>query len=49
MLSSLPALAEQKRIVTRVNALLRLCDELSAHIQEAQATRVALRDAVLGS
>ncbi len=45
----LPPLAEQKRIVTRVNALFHLCDELSAHIQEAQATRAALRDAVLGS
>lgn len=43
----LPALAEQKRIVTRVNTLLHLCDALSTHIQEAQATRTALRDAVL--
>ncbi len=45
----LPALTEQKHIVTRVNTLLRLCDELSAHIQAAQATRAALRDAVLSS
>lgn len=44
----LPPLAEQKRIVTRVNALLRLCDDLSAQLQEAQTARVALRDAVVG-
>lgn len=42
-----PPLAEQKRIVARVNSLLALCDELSAHLQAAQASRVALRDAVL--
>lgn len=43
----LPPLAEQKRIVARVDALLRLCDDLSAHITAAQATRAALRDAAL--
>ena len=36
-----------KRIAERVDALLRLCDDLSAHITAAQATRAALRDAAL--
>lgn len=43
----LPPLTEQKRIVTRVNALLHLCDDLAAHLQEAQSTHTALRDTVL--
>ncbi len=44
---ALPPIAEQHRIVARVDALLRLCDDLSAHIRAAQATRIALRDAAL--
>lgn len=47
LVSALPPLAEQKRIAERVDALLRLCDDLSAHITAAQATRAALRDAAL--
>ena len=43
----LPPLPEQKRIVTRVNTLLQLCDNLTTHIQQAQSTQTALRDAVL--
>lgn len=44
---ALPPLAEQKRIVTRVNTLLRLCDNLAVHLRQAQATNTALHDAVL--
>jgi type I restriction enzyme S subunit len=47
LLIPLPPLVETKRIVARVNSLLRLCDDLSAHIRAAQATCTALRAAAL--
>lgn len=43
----LPPLAEQKRMVAHVNTRLRLCDDLAAHLHQAQATQSALHDAVL--
>jgi type I restriction enzyme, S subunit len=45
----LPPLAEQKRIVARVEALLRLCDDLTGRITVAKETGDGLKTAVLGS
>ncbi len=43
----LPPLAEQKRIVAKVEALLSLCDALSAQVVQAQEIRARLLRAVL--
>jgi type I restriction enzyme, S subunit len=45
----LPPLSEQKRIVARVEALLRLCDDLAGRITLAKETGDGLKTAVLGS
>jgi len=44
---ALPPLAEQKRIVAKVEALLSLCDALSAQVAQAQEVRARLLQAVL--
>ena len=44
----LPPLAEQRRIVAKVDQLMRLCDALEAGLARAQEARRALAAAVLG-
>ena len=43
----LPPLAEQHRIVAKVDELMDLCDRLEAHLLTTEDTRVGLLDAVL--
>lgn len=43
----LPPLAEQRRIVTKVNELMALCDELEARQQERRTVHVQLNNAAL--
>ncbi len=43
----LPPLAEQHRIVARVDALMALCDQLEAGLTQAASTRTRLLDALL--
>ena len=43
----LPPLAEQHRIVTKVNELMSLCDTLKTNLQNAQTTQLALADALV--
>ena len=43
----LPPLAEQRRIVAKVDALIALCDRLEASLDSATATRRRLLDALL--
>jgi type I restriction enzyme S subunit len=43
----LPPLAEQHRIVAKVDELMALCDALKARIQDAQTTQLHLADAVV--
>ena len=45
---ALPPLPEQHRIVTKVDALMTLCDQLKARLSEAQTTQLQLADAVVG-
>jgi type I restriction enzyme S subunit len=47
MLIPLPPLAEQHRIVARVDALMALCDRLEAALATADTTRARLLDALL--
>jgi type I restriction enzyme, S subunit len=47
MLIPLPPLAEQNRIVAKVDALMALCDRLEASLNVATATRRRLLDALL--
>jgi len=44
---SLPPLAEQHRIVAKVDELMTLCDNLKKHLNEAQTTQVQLADAIV--
>ncbi len=44
---ALPPLAEQRRIVARVDELMAVCDQLDAHLTAAQADRARLLVAVL--
>jgi type I restriction enzyme S subunit len=43
----LPPLAEQKRIVAKVDELMALCDELETHLTEKATTRRQLLKATL--
>ena len=43
----LPPLAEQHRIVAKVDELMVLCDKLKARLQEAQTTQIHLADAIV--
>jgi type I restriction enzyme S subunit len=43
----LPPLAEQQRIVAKVEELMRWCDHLETHLATAQAAGSALLDATL--
>jgi len=47
ILVALPPLAEQKRIVAKVEALLALCDALAAEVAAAEEVRARLLQAVL--
>ena len=44
---ALPPLAEQRRIVAKVGALMALCDRLEASLTATAATRRRLLDALL--
>lgn len=44
---SLPPLAEQHRIVAKVDELIALCDALKARIKDAQTTQLHLADAIV--
>ncbi len=44
----IPPLAEQHRIVTKVNELLTLCDQLKTQLNHAQQTQLHLTDALTG-
>ena len=43
----LPPLAEQHRIVAKVDELMALCDQLAESLQQAQQTQIQLTDAVV--
>jgi type I restriction enzyme S subunit len=49
VLIPLPPLAEQKRIVARVDALMGLCDELEQQLKDATDKQTALLNAVLSA
>ena len=42
-----PPLAEQHRIVAKVDELMALCDALKARINEAQTTQIHLADTIV--
>jgi type I restriction enzyme, S subunit len=44
----LPPLAEQQRIVARIDELMALCDSINENLIEAQSTQVQLADAIVG-
>jgi len=48
-LVSVPPLDEQLRIVAKVDQLMALCDQLKAHLSDAQSTQLHLTDAVTDS
>ncbi len=43
----LPPLAEQHRIVAKVNELFTVCDALKERLNEAQTTQIHLADAIV--
>ena len=43
----IPPLAEQHRIVAKVDELMALCDQLKSSLQQAQETQIQLTDAVV--
>ncbi len=47
LLVPLPPLAEQHRIVAKVNQLMKLCDELEAQLRQAQAASGKLMEAAV--
>ena len=42
-----PPVEEQRRIITKVDQLMSICDQLKTHLQQAQQTRLHLADAVV--
>jgi restriction endonuclease S subunit len=44
---ALPPLAEQQRIVAKVDELMVLCDQLKARLVDAQTTQVHLAETVV--
>ena len=42
----LPPLAEQHRIVTKVDELMAICDQLKEKLQQSQETQVQITDAL---
>ena len=48
-LTPLPPLAEQQRIVAKVDELMALCDALKAEIRAAQSTQLQVADALTGN
>ncbi len=44
---TLPPLAEQHRIVAKVDELMALCEQLKAHLSDVQTTQLHLADAVV--
>ncbi len=44
---TVPPLAEQHRIVAKVNELIAICDQLKAKLQQSQETQVQLTDALV--
>lgn len=44
---SLPPIAEQHRIVAKVDALMALCDQLKSRLNDAQTTQLHLADALV--
>ncbi|MGE6245501.1 restriction endonuclease subunit S [Psychrobacter proteolyticus] len=47
ILVMLPPLAEQHRIVTKVDELMAICDQLKEKLQQSQETQVQLTDALI--
>lgn len=47
MVMPIPPLAEQRRIVAKVDELMALCDALKARLAEAQTTQIRLADAIV--
>jgi type I restriction enzyme S subunit len=47
MVVPIPPAAEQRRIISRVDELMNLCDELQALLNSGQAQRRQLLDAIL--
>lgn len=43
----LPPIAEQHRIVAKIDELMALCDQLKARLREAQTTKIQLADAIV--
>ena len=43
----IPPLAEQHRIVAKVDEMMALCDKLKNSLQQAQETQILLTDAVV--
>ena len=43
----IPPLAEQHRIVTKIDELMTLCDQLKVRLSDAQTTQLHLADAIV--